>query len=151
MRILPYYHLTTLHLLISLGQGMVQAVAFKFQLMQCNEPLIRGNGRLERRVCAPRRGAPENVLGMVKGEDTALRAAHLSMHLLRQTLSAGANGNVERFFSTTQPGGHPFKHGTRLRPRSVMAQHTASLMACLLARVVDDTSKLHMYTNGKRQ
>lgn len=131
---------------------MVQAVAFKFQLTQCNDPLIRGNGRLEHRVCAPRCGARENVLGMAKGEDTALRAAHLSMHLLlRQTLSAGANGNVERFFSMTQPGGHPFKHGTRLRPRSVMAQHTASLMACPLARVVDDTSKLHMYANGKRQ
>jgi len=41
MRILPYYHLTTLHLLISLGQGMVQAVAFKFQLTQRNDPLIR--------------------------------------------------------------------------------------------------------------
>ena len=110
MRILPYYHLTTLHLLISLGQGMVQAVAFKFQLTQRNDPLIRGNGRLEHRVCAPRRGVRENVLGMAKGEDTPLRAAHLSMHLLlRQTLSARANGNVERFFSTTQPGGHPFK------------------------------------------
>ena len=65
MRILPYYRLTTLHLLIGLGPGMVQAVAFRFQLAQCNDQLIRGDGLLEHRVCAPHYGA-----GWLKVEDT---------------------------------------------------------------------------------